>query len=73
VWRWRGGAAERGDGRRARGRRRGCREARALSIGLPEPLKMRPSMSSDTGVVRMLPENSTDVPLLSMPDVPSKT
>jgi len=30
-------------------------------------------MSSDTGVVRMLPENSTDVPLLSMPDVPSKT
>ena len=44
-----------------------------LSIGLPEPLKMRPSMSSETGVVRMLPENSTAVPSVSMPDVPSNT
>ena len=44
-----------------------------LSIGLPEPLKMRPSMSSETGVVRMFPENSTVVFWLSMPDVPSNT
>ena len=36
-----------------------------LSIGLPEPLKMRPSMSSDTGVVRISPENSTEVLVLS--------
>jgi len=34
---------------------------------------MRPSMSSDTGVVRMLPVNSIDVRWLSMPAVPSNT
>lgn len=44
-----------------------------LSIGLPEPLKMRPSMSSDTGVVRISPENSTEVLVLSIPEVPSNT
>ena len=47
--------------------------SRTLSIGLPEPLKMRPSMSSDTGVVRILPENSTEVLVLSIPEVPSNT
>mmetsp|Transcript_17087 Transcript_17087/g.55789 ORF Transcript_17087/g.55789 Transcript_17087/m.55789 type:complete len:225 (-) Transcript_17087:125-799(-) len=44
-----------------------------LSMGLPEPLKMRPSMSSDTGVVKMLPVNSMEVRRLSMPAVPSNT
>lgn len=44
-----------------------------LSMGLPEPLKMRPSMSSDTGVVKILPVNSMEVRRLSMPAVPSKT
>ncbi|CAG5076910.1 Protein of unknown function [Cotesia congregata] len=44
-----------------------------LSIGFPDPLKTRPSMSSDTGVLRMSPVNSQTVFLASIPDVPSNT
>jgi hypothetical protein len=44
-----------------------------LSMGLPDPLKIRPSMSSDTGIVKTSPVNSTRVFLLSIPLVPSKT
>ena len=43
------------------------------SIGFPLPLKMRPSMSLDTGVFRISPVNVHDVCLLSIPLVPSKT
>ena len=43
------------------------------SMGLPEPLKTRPSMSSETGVRRMSPVNSHTVFLASIPDVPSNT
>ena len=42
-------------------------------MGLPEPLKTRPSMSSETGVRRMSPVNSHIVFLASIPDVPSNT
>lgn len=44
-----------------------------LSIGNPDPLKIRPSMSSETGSFMLEPVNSTWVALTSMPDVPSKT
>jgi hypothetical protein len=44
-----------------------------LSIGFPDPLNTRPSMSSETGMFRVLPVNSTRVFLASMPEVPSKT
>ena len=44
-----------------------------LSMGLPDPLKIRPSISSDTGMVKTSPVNSTRVFLLSIPLVPSKT
>ena len=44
-----------------------------LSIGLPEPSKIRPSMSSDTGIFRFWPVNSTVVLRVSTPVVPSKT
>ena len=44
-----------------------------LSMGLPEPLKIRPNMSSETGVLRMSPVNSQVVCLASMAAVPSKT
>jgi hypothetical protein len=47
--------------------------ARTLSMALPEPSKMRPSMSSATGERRMSPENSQTVCFASMPEVPSKT
>ena len=43
------------------------------SIGLPEPLKMRPSMSFETGVRMISPVNSSLVFRLSMPEVPSNT
>ena len=42
-------------------------------MGFPEPLKTRPNISSDTGVLRMSPVNSQSVFLASIPDVPSKT
>ena len=44
-----------------------------LSMGFPEPLKIRPNMSSETGVRKMSPVNSQVVFLASIPDVPSKT
>ncbi len=44
-----------------------------LSIGLPEPLKTRPSISSETGVLKMSPVNSHTVFFASIPEVPSKT
>ena len=44
-----------------------------LSMGFPDPLKIRPSMSSETGVRKMSPVNSQVVFLASIPDVPSKT
>lgn len=44
-----------------------------LSIGLPEPFNIRPSISSETGVRKMSPVNSQDVFLASIPAVPSKT
>ena len=44
-----------------------------LSMGFPDPLKILPSMSSDTGVRRMSPVNSQVVFWASMPEVPSKT
>lgn len=43
------------------------------SMGLPEPLKTRPNISSDTGVRRMSPVNSHTVCLASTPEVPSNT
>mmetsp|Transcript_10501 Transcript_10501/g.16807 ORF Transcript_10501/g.16807 Transcript_10501/m.16807 type:complete len:207 (+) Transcript_10501:1257-1877(+) len=43
------------------------------SMGTPEPLKMRPSMSSDTGVLSTSPVNSSFVLRPSTPDVPSNT
>mmetsp|Transcript_17838 Transcript_17838/g.53744 ORF Transcript_17838/g.53744 Transcript_17838/m.53744 type:complete len:203 (+) Transcript_17838:5043-5651(+) len=43
------------------------------SIGFPLPLKMRPIMSSDTGVFNTSPVNSREVALVSMPVVPSNT
>lgn len=43
------------------------------SMGFPDPLKMRPSMSLDTAVFITSPVNSSLVLRLSMPDVPSKT
>ena len=44
-----------------------------LSMGFPEPLKIRPSMLSETGVRRMVPVNSQIVFFASIPEVPSKT
>lgn len=44
-----------------------------LSIGLPDPLNTRPSISSETAVRRISPVNSQRVCLASIPDVPSKT
>lgn len=44
-----------------------------LSMGFPEPLKTRPNMSSDTGVLKISPVNSQTVFLASIPDVPSNT
>ena len=43
------------------------------SMGCPLPLKMRPSMSSETGVLSTSPVNSNFVFLPSTPEVPSKT
>jgi hypothetical protein len=42
-------------------------------MGFPEPLKMRPRQSSETGSLSEAPENSTWVALTSTPEVPSKT
>lgn len=42
-------------------------------MGFPEPLNTRPSISSETGIFKVLPVNSTRVFLASMPEVPSKT
>lgn len=44
-----------------------------LSMGFPDPLKMRPTMSEDTGKRIMSPENSTWASRTSIPVVPSKT
>lgn len=44
-----------------------------LSMAVPDPLKMRPTMSSLTGMRIMSPTNSTRVALTSIPLVPSKT
>ena len=44
-----------------------------LSMALPEPLKTRPSMSSETAIRRISPVNSQVVCLASMPEVPSNT
>lgn len=44
-----------------------------LSIALPDPLNIRPNMSSETGILRVSPVNSTCVALASTPCVPSKT
>lgn len=43
-----------------------------LSIGTPDPLKARPSISSDIGIVITSPVNSQCVYRLSIPLVPSK-
>mmetsp|Transcript_12140 Transcript_12140/g.39921 ORF Transcript_12140/g.39921 Transcript_12140/m.39921 type:complete len:267 (+) Transcript_12140:696-1496(+) len=43
------------------------------SIGFPDPLKTRPSISCATGVIITSPVNSNDVSLLSIPAVPSNT
>ena len=43
------------------------------SIGRPDPLNMRPSMSSDTAIRRMSPVKLHLVCLLSIPAVPSNT
>mmetsp|Transcript_9609 Transcript_9609/g.40777 ORF Transcript_9609/g.40777 Transcript_9609/m.40777 type:complete len:240 (-) Transcript_9609:248-967(-) len=43
------------------------------SMGWPEPLKMRPSMSSETGVLSTSPVNSSRVFRPSTPEVPSNT
>mmetsp|Transcript_3047 Transcript_3047/g.8408 ORF Transcript_3047/g.8408 Transcript_3047/m.8408 type:complete len:252 (-) Transcript_3047:107-862(-) len=43
------------------------------SIGFPEPLKIRPNISRETGVFRISPVNSQCVRLLSIPVVPSNT
>lgn len=42
------------------------------SIGLPDPLKTLPSISTLIGILRTSPVNSQVVVRLSMPDVPSK-
>src|SRR5579859_5810474 len=42
-------------------------------MGTPEPLKIRPNMSSETAIRRSSPVNWTVVFLTSMPEVPSKT
>jgi len=42
-----------------------------LSIGLPEPLKVRPSISQEIGILSTSPVNSQNVSRLSMPLVPS--
>jgi hypothetical protein len=42
-------------------------------MGFPEPLKILPNISSETGVRRISPVNSTVVYFASMPAVPSKT
>lgn len=44
-----------------------------LSIALPDPSKIRPSISSDTPSFKLSPLNSTFVFLTSIPGVPSKT
>jgi hypothetical protein len=44
-----------------------------LSIGRPEPSKIRPNMSSETGIFKLSPVNSTVVLRTSTPEVPSKT
>jgi hypothetical protein len=42
-------------------------------MGLPDPLNTRPSISSETGICRVLPVNLTCVCFASIPEVPSKT
>ena len=42
-------------------------------MGLPDPLNIRPSISSATGSFMLLPVNSTCVDLTSTPVVPSNT
>ena len=47
--------------------------SQTLSMGFPDPLNIRPNMSSDTGIFNTSPVNSTVVFLLSIPEVPSNT
>lgn len=44
-----------------------------LSMGVPEPSRVLPSMSVVTGILSVSPVNRAVVFLVSSPDVPSKT